>query len=141
MEQLTQFIQNHWALCAAFGATLIVLLVTEIKSKATGIPKISPQTAILLLNREHAVIIDLREQKTFAHGHILGATNIAGTNLPTNIKKLERHKNNTLILVDDSGISSASIGTKLQQQGFTKVHILAGGIQAWKNAQLPLTKN
>ena len=140
MEQLTQFIQNHWALCAAFGATLVVLLVIEIKNKATGVPKILPQNAILLLNRENAVIIDLREQKKFTHGHILGATNIASTNLPAHMKKLERYKNNTLILVDDSGINSASIGTK-QQQGFTKVHILAGGIQAWKNAHLPLTKN
>lgn len=141
MKQLTQFIQNHWALCSAFGATLIVLIFEELKNKVGGISKISAQTATLLLNRENASIIDLRNQKTFASGHILGAINIARADFAVPIKKIERHKNHAVILVDDNDNNAISIGTKLQKQGFTKIYTLAGGIQTWKNARLPLTKN
>ena len=141
MKQLLQFIQNHWVLCSALGAALAVLIFEELRSKIGGLPKITAQDATLLLNRENALVIDLRSQKAFTGGHILGATNIVRADFDVYIKKLESHKNQPLILVDDNDVNAAPIGTKLQQQGFAKIYILAGGIMAWKDAQLPLTKN
>lgn len=141
MKQILQFIQNHWMLCSAFGAVLMVLVFEEIRSKMGGIPKISAQTATLLLNRENAITIDLRSQQAFASGHILGAINIVRSDFDAQLKKIEQHKNHTLILVSDNDTDAASIGAKLQKLGFTKIHILSGGILAWKEAHFPLTKN
>lgn len=140
-KQLIQFIQNHWALCLAFSAVLILIIFEEFKNKIGGIPKISAQNTTLLLNRENAIILDIRNQKTFANGHILGAINITPADFDVHTKKIEPHKNHPVILVDDNDTNTSSIGAKLQKHGFTKVYILAGGLRAWKEAQLPLTKN
>lgn len=139
-KQFVPFIQNHWPLCAAAVAVLALLVFEELKNKIGGIPRISAQDATLLLNREHAVAIDLRNQQAFASGHILGAINLARTDFDAHIKKIGSHKDNTLILIDDTDANAASIGAKLQKNGFAKIHILAGGIQTWKDAHLPLTK-
>jgi rhodanese-related sulfurtransferase len=141
MNQILQFIQNHWMLSSAFVVVLIALIFEEIKGKIGGIPKIPAQSVTLLLNRENAVVVDLRNQQAFAGGHVLGAINIAYVDFDAHLKKIESHKNHILILVSDSDANTTSIGAKLQKQGFTKVYILAGGLQAWKDAHLPLTKN
>lgn len=142
-KHFLQFIQNHWALCLAFGVVLALLVYEELKSKykVAGIPKIAVLDATLLLNRENTIMVDLRNQKIFANGHILGAINIARTDFDQHAKKIESHKNHNIILLDDTDINAASIGAKLQKQGFNNIHILAGGLQAWKDAHLPLTKN
>jgi rhodanese-related sulfurtransferase len=140
LKQLTQFIQNHWALCSMFGAVLILILFEELRNAISGIPKISPQNTILLLNHENAVIFDLRKQEIFADGHITGSINILPTDLESNLKKIESYKNKPIILVNDANTNTVSIGTKLQKIGFIKIYALAGGIQAWKTASLPLTK-
>ena len=141
MKQLLSFVQNHGPLCVAAGAVLALLVFEELKNKIGGIPRASAQDATLLLNREHAVIIDLRNQEAFASGHILDSINMVRTDFDAHIKKIESHKNHTLILVDDTDANAASIGTKLQKNGFTKIHILTGGLHAWKDVHLPLTKN
>mgnify|MGYP000005133967 CR=1 FL=1 len=140
IKQILQFIQNHWMLCSAGGVVLALLIFEEIKGKLTGTPKISAQNAALMLNRENTLVIDLRNQKAFTSGHILGSMNIARADIDSSIKKLEVHKNKTLILVDDNDTVATSIVTKLQAQGFAKIYILADGLSSWKNAQLPLNK-
>jgi rhodanese-related sulfurtransferase len=140
-KQILEFIQNNWMLCAAFGAILVMLLFEELKNKIGGISKISVQNCTLLLNRENAVTVDLRNQETFASGHIIGSINLMHASFDDHIKKLKTHKNTPLILVDETDTSATKIGVKLQKQGFARVYILAGGLQAWKKASLPLTKN
>lgn len=141
MKQFLQFIQNHWALCSTFGTVLALLIFEELKNQVGGIPKVSVQNATLLLNRENAATFDLRNQKAFASGHILGSVNIARTDFDAHMKKIEPYKNHAVLLVDDTDAGAAAIGTKLQKHGFTKIHILSGGLSAWKDAHLPLTKN
>jgi len=140
-QQLLQFIQNHWALCLAFVATLAFLIFEELKGKMGGIARISPQNATILLNRENATIIDLRNQNAFSSGHIINSFNIERNGFDTHIHKIESHKNHPIILLDEADNHIAAIGTKLKKSGFTKIYLLSGGLQAWKNAQLPITKN
>ncbi|MBU0743841.1 MAG: rhodanese-like domain-containing protein [Gammaproteobacteria bacterium] len=140
-NQIIQFIQNHWMLFLAAVVVIALLIFEEIKGKLTGLAKLSAQDAVLLLNRESAIVIDMRNQKAFGSGHILGAMNIARSDIDHNAKKLEPHKNQTVILVDDYDTNTAPVATKLRAQGFTKICVLAGGLNSWKTAQLPLTKD
>jgi rhodanese-related sulfurtransferase len=124
------------------GAVVLVLLIfEELKGKISNVKKLSAQETSLLLSRENATIIDLRNQKAFANGHILGAKNIAYNDIDHHLKKLEAHKNNPLILVDDNDTNTASASTKLYKQGFTKIYTLAGGLNSWKEAQSPLIRD
>lgn len=140
IEQLLQFIQNHWILCSLFVTTLALIILEEIKSKLTTLTKLSARDATLLLNRENATILDLRNQKLFANGHIIGAINIARADIEQNLNKLEPYKDKSLILADEQDTDTFPVGHKLQAQGFTKIYVLAGGLQSWKDAQLPLIK-
>jgi rhodanese-related sulfurtransferase len=139
-QQILQFIQNHWLLCAAAFVILALLIFEEIKSKISGIPKLSAQDTVLWLNRENAVLVDLRSKTAFSSGHILGAINILRAEIDSNLKKLEPHKSQSIILADDRDTDASSAGVKLQKAGFTKIYVLAGGLGAWKDAQLPLNK-
>lgn len=141
IKQLLQFIQNHWMLGIAFLVITALLIFEEIKNKLIGAQKISVQNTTILLNRENAVVVDLRGQQVFANGHILGAINIPRAEIDHNLKKLEPYKEQALILIDDYDTNASSVSSKLQKTGFSKVYVLAGGLNSWKDAQLPLSKN
>ena len=40
-----------------------------------------------------------------------------------------------------TGQQSASVAKRLRSEGFERVHRLQGGVLAWQNADLPLTKD
>lgn len=141
VTQIIQFIHNHWLLCTMSILVLGFIVFEEIRSRLSGIPKVSAPNTVLWLNRENAVVIDLRSKAAFSSGHILGAINVVNTEFEQNLTKLEAYKNQIVILVSDQDDSAATIGSKLKNAGFTKVYVLAGGLTSWKDAQLPLSKN
>lgn len=140
VEQILQFIQSHWWLCIMAVLVLGLIIFEEIKGKLLGIPKVSAQNTVLWLNRENAIVIDLRSKTAFANSHILGAINIVPTEIGQNLKKIEAHKNQNIILVSDQDAGIATTSSKLKLAGFTKIYGLAGGLSAWQDAQLPLSK-
>ncbi len=139
-QQILQFTQDHWMLCTSFITILGILIFEEIKNKLSGIPRVLAKSAVLMLNRENALAIDLRSKAAFAGGHILGSISIVRAEIDQDLKKLEPHKDRPLILVDDQDSGAVAVGSKLQKAGFTKVYILAGGPNSWQDAQLPLSK-
>lgn len=139
-EQILQFMQNHWMLCTAGVVVLSLIIFEELKDRIAGSPKISAQDTSLMQSRENALVVDLRNQKKFADGHILGSLNIVRADIEQHLKKIETHKDKALILVDDQDTGASQIRNKLHTKGFTKIFVLAGGINAWLEAKLPLTK-
>lgn len=139
IQKIIQFTQAHWHLVAIFVVTLLLILWEELKNSISGMPKIAAKDVPLLINRENAIIFDLRDAKLFAAGHILGAINIAPSAAAS--KQTLTYKNKTVILLDNTNALAAAFGAKLKQQGFTKITILDGGLAAWQSTGLPLTKN
>jgi len=139
IQKILTFTQAHWQICAVFAVTLLLIIWEELKNNIGGMPKIAAKDAPLLINRENAVIFDLRAPKIFAVGHILGSINIAKSD--TESKQITAYKNKTVILLDTTDALAATFGSKLKKQGFTKITILDGGVPAWQNAGLPLAKN
>ena len=139
--QFIEFIQNHWMLFSAAGVVIALLIFEEMKDKITGVSKLSAQNIALLINRENALVIDLRKQQDFDNGHILNSMNIARDQFDNNTKILEPHKEQPAILIDNPNGNTATIVTKLRNIGFTKIYTLDGGINSWKTAQLPLKKD
>ncbi len=141
-QQITHFIVNHWLLSTAFILVLILLLIEELRGKQGG-SRLSPTDAIALINNHRAGIVDVRDQEAFNSGHIVNAMHIPQADLMKNLEKLKkyRERERPLILVCNAGHNSQQMVGKLRKQGFGAVYSLAGGLQAWKNASLPLTKN
>ena len=100
---------------------------------------LSPAQATLLMNREDALVLDVRESGEWSSGHIPGARHIALGQLEKRMSELEKLKDRPVILCCASGNRSSSACGRLKKGGFEKVFNLAGGISAWREASLPLT--
>lgn len=137
MEFLTQNNNYLWAISALISG--VALLVMTVRTKTSG-PRLTPAQATQLINREDAQVIDVREQPEWAKGRIAGSRHIPVGQLDQRIGDLEKFKERPLIVVCASGMRSASACSTLRKAGFEKVFVLDGGIGAWEQAGLPLTK-
>lgn len=137
--QLLQFIIKHWMLSSALVLILILLFWEESKNKVGGF-KLSLQDATNLINRERAVLIDLRDNAAFENGHIVNSMSFPQADIMNTVDKLKKYQDKPIILIE-TGQHANLIGNKLRKQGFTKVYCLAGGLQTWTTAGLPLIKS
>ncbi|MHC2993746.1 NADH oxidase [Pontibacter sp. HJ8] len=84
-----------------------------------------------LAKGETPVIIDVREDWEHQETNISGAQNIPLGALPQRLDELEDYKGQELIVHCRSGMRSATAKQFLQQQGFSQVRNLLGGIMAY----------
>ncbi|MCC6212366.1 MAG: rhodanese-like domain-containing protein [Burkholderiales bacterium] len=133
------FILKNWALvliAAVSGGMLLWPLVR----KSAGGPWVSTLQATQLMNREDALVVDLRPAAEFAQGHILGARNIPLADLVRRAGELDKFKAKPVIVHCATGNSSGNGVALLRGNGFGNVVNLAGGYAAWQQAGLPVEK-
>ncbi len=133
---MLQFMQENvmWvALAAISGGMLLWSLLRG------GDKGISPTEATLMVNREDAVVLDVREVGEWNSGHIPNAHHIALAQLDKRIGELEKFKSRPIVVYCASGGRSPSAIAALKRAGFEKTFTLAGGVGAWTDANLPLT--
>jgi rhodanese-related sulfurtransferase len=139
---LIQFIQkdHNSLLLATAVASGAMLLWPLVRGSATG-PRVTPGQATQLINREDALMLDVRDTGDYGAGHILGARNVPLTRLEGgDAGELAKRKDKPLIVYDDGGERAAKAAAALRKQGFGRVVNLAGGLGAWKQAGLPVEK-
>ena len=96
--------------------------------------------ATLLINRENAEVIDIREPDEYTAGHLPESRNIPASRIDERIGELEKFKDAPLILVCQTGARTAAVMKRLEKLGFSKLHALDGGIKGWGEAGLPLKR-
>lgn len=138
MDQLLEFMGNHALLFGVFFAMLGALTWTILG--AAGSQKVSPVAATRLINDEDALVLDVRGEGEFNEGHIVNALHIPLNFLTDRLDKLEKYRNRTIIPVCRTGQQSSVAASKLKKSGFENVRSVSGGILAWKEANLPLTR-
>jgi rhodanese-related sulfurtransferase len=116
------------------------MLLWPLVRRTTGGPWVSTTQATHLINREEALVVDVREPNEFAAGHVLGAKNVPLARLDASGAELAKRKERPLIVCCDGGERSAKALAVLKKQGFTRVANLSGGIAAWQQAGLPVEK-
>lgn len=139
MQHFIQFLVEHWILSVSFLGVLLLILLEEWRTQGQKGTKISTQRAIHLLNKEQAVIVDLRSKVTFEEGHIADALSCPLPEFLACLPKLERYKKQPVILVCANGLESRKAGEILHKAGYAFVHLLDGGMNAWRDAHLPIT--
>ena len=137
IDRIIEFSLNHTPLVMTFAASIAGLFFVE--SKRAG-ETVTPVQAVQLINKERAVLLDVREAKQFKEGHIAGAMNIVHTNIKQRLTEIQSYKEKPIILVCAMGQHVGAVGKLLKQSGFKDVRRLQGGIAGWKNDQLPLIK-
>ena len=100
---------------------------------------LTPAQATLLMNREDALMLDVRETAEWSSGHIPGARHITLAQLEKRMSEIEKFKDRPIIICCASGNRSSSACGQLKKGGFQKVFSLGGGVSSWRDANLPLT--
>ena len=137
IEQIFEFMGNHFILMSVFLFLLVAFFVNEGKQ---GGAAISPTNLVNLVNREDAVVLDLRDGKDFGAGHIAGAINIPFSSIESRIGELESYKEKPIVLVCKMGQHSSGIGRKLKDKGYENIRRLSGGMAEWTASNLPVVK-
>lgn len=128
--------QNIWLILLAVISGLM-LFGGPLFGRLSGVKRVGPQEAVLLMNHEDALVLDVREPSEFADGHIHKAKHVPLGALSKRLGELEKFKDQTVIAVCRSGARSAQACRLLRKAGFEKVYNLDGGMLAWEQAGLP----
>jgi rhodanese-related sulfurtransferase len=137
VDQIFEFAGNHYILVSLFVFLLVAFVINEGKQ---GGAAISPTNLVTLVNRENAVVIDVRDSKEFGNGHIAGAINIPAASIESKMSDLEAHKDKPIVLVCKIGQHASAVGRKMKAKGFENVRRLSGGMAEWAASNLPIVK-
>ncbi|MGY0196449.1 rhodanese-like domain-containing protein [Leptothrix sp. BB-4] len=131
------FLIDNWYWLAAAVVSGIALFVPALSGGKAGI---AVQDAVRLINREKAVVIDVCTSVEYAGGHIAGSRNIPLDQLE-GAKGLPSNKAQPLVVVCASGKRASRAAAQLAKLGHENVNVLAGGLAAWREANLPVEKS
>ena len=140
MERLIEFAGNHLFLVTLFISILTLLIWNMYGSAITGATLVEPAEVIRMINHEHAVILDIRSSTDYETGHVLNAINIPDTELNDRLKELGKYQKKPIVVCCANGALTGSIMRVLKTGGFEKVFGMKGGLTAWRNASLPVTR-
>lgn len=137
MQRFFEFIGNHPFLVGLFIVLLALFIRNEMRR---GGRSVTPQQLVDMVNREDAVVLDVRERKEYQAGHIVDALNIPSANLESRLDELKKHRERPIVVVCKMGQSAGAAGTILRKHGFENVSKLSGGLAEWRNQNLPVVK-
>jgi rhodanese-related sulfurtransferase len=109
-------------------------LVAQAKQHIT---EISPADARTQAEGGEAVLIDVREDGDWREGHAKGAKHLGRGVIELEIEEAIPDLKKPIICYCGGGSRSALVAESLQKMGYENVRSIAGGLRAWKEADLP----
>ncbi|MBF7073805.1 rhodanese-like domain-containing protein [Glaciecola sp. MH2013] len=144
MDQIIEFAGSSTlitVLCVAWVALVVLIIYSYVGGMLSPIKELTTHEATLLMNKEDAVILDIRAANEFKAGHILSARQLKTEDIKeANFTKLEKLKDKPIIVVCAMGVSAKKTASQMLKAGFDNVSVLKGGMGAWQAASLPVTK-
>jgi len=137
VEQIFDFVINHYILVSVFVFLLVAFIINEGKQ---GGAAITTTNLVNLVNREGALLVDIRDTKEYTAGHIAGAVSMPFSSIDARIGELEAHKDKPVVLVCKMGQHASASGRKFKDHGFENVRRLSGGMAEWTANSLPVVK-
>lgn len=138
---LYEFVKHNALLIGLAVGSGVALLWPMLNRSASGVTNLSAAEAVLILNRNKPLILDVRDAAEFASGHIQGAKNIPVAELANRLKEIERFKDKPVLVHCQRGIRARNACKILKAQQFSQLNNLQGGLDSWVEAKLPLVKS
>jgi rhodanese-related sulfurtransferase len=139
MNRFFEYVTHHPFLVAGAAILAVLALGFEFRARARGSSAVSPADAVRLAN-SGALLLDVRDSKDYEAGHIIDARNLPAAELAAKAETLKKYKEKPVIVYCESGTASGAAARTLREGGFTKVVTLRGGLQSWRQDNLPLVK-
>lgn len=133
------FIQNNLGLVALVVVSGLMLIWPVFGRRISGIKDVGTMEATQLINHQNAVVLDVREDSEFYAGHVPHSVHVPLGQLAKH-PELEKYKGRPIIAICRSGMRSGHACSVLRKNGFEQVYNLAGGINAWQQANMPMEK-
>ena len=133
-----KFIVDNWMLiliAVSSGAMLAWPLI-----RGTGGGSLTAQGAVQLINRERAVMIDVRDATEYAAGHATGARNVPLDQLEQKLPGTVKNKSVPVLLMCASGARAQRALATAKKLGYEQAQVVGGGLKSWKDANLPIEK-
>jgi rhodanese-related sulfurtransferase len=139
MNRFFEYAANHPFLIAATALLALIAIALEVRQRVRGSTAIGTGDAVQLAN-QGALLLDVRGDEEFASGHIIDAKHIRGSDLAASADTLKKYREKPIVVYCESGAMSATAARVLKAKGFAKVASIKGGLQAWRQDNLPLVK-
>ncbi|KMT64531.1 rhodanese-like domain-containing protein [Catenovulum maritimum] len=140
MQEYIEFFARHPFLSAIWFVLFFAVIYTIFQSKFSKFTKINAQQLTIKVNREDAVVLDIRAAADFNKGHIAGAINLTPEQAASGHKNLEKNKSKPIIVVCQAGMTATKTANQLVDAGYEQVDVLDGGMNSWSGANLPVAK-
>jgi rhodanese-related sulfurtransferase len=130
------FVIENWYL---FVAALVSggMLIWPMLTQGGGTARVSAADAVQIINREKGVLIDVSEPAEYAAAHAVGAKSVPLASLEAS-RDLPKNKSLPLVIVCPTGTRAVRALAVLKKLGFENTRVLAGGLAAWRAANLPV---
>ncbi|MEJ7137669.1 rhodanese-like domain-containing protein [Amphibiibacter pelophylacis] len=129
------FILQNWYWIVAAAVSGSMLLWPTLSGAARGV---SASEAVLLINRQKAVVLDVRSEEDYLAGHIVGSRRLDPSADLEASGLLPKDKDRPVLLVCQTGTRSRPVVGRISKLGYTQVSTLSGGLKAWTEASMPL---
>ncbi|MGJ7508590.1 rhodanese-like domain-containing protein [Variovorax sp. GT1P44] len=133
-----KFIVDNWMLILIALSSGGMLAWPMVRGANAG--SLTAQGAVQLINRERAVVVDVREPEEFAAGHVTGAKNVPLNQLEQKLPTTVKNKTLPLLLVCATGGRAQRAVAMAKKLGYEQAQAVAGGLKSWKDANLPVEK-
>ena len=141
MNNLMHFISQNITYVLVLIAAIIVYLIFEIQQKLKKRYLITSTKAIHLANREKARFIDIRDSEKFKAAHIINAENISYKTLSESRFSLTKQQLKSPLVIYSDEKNQVVKAYQILKNQHEQIYVLEGGIQGWKSASLPISKN
>lgn len=91
--------------------------------------RISVQQAAEMLESGKAHLADIRDEGSFARGHVPNTMNVGNHNLAKFLDKVE--DDHSILVLCYHGVSSQGAAQYIAEQGFDQVYSVDGGFEGW----------
>lgn len=140
MEQYQEFVANNPVLFVGLAVLLATITFIEFKRVTRKYQALGPADVVRVLNKEGAVVVDVRDDSEVRQGRIKDARHIPVKELKNRLGELQKFRDKPVVVYCRTGNRSAHASEILTANGFSNVINLHGGVVAWQNANLPLSK-
>lgn len=141
MQEYIDFFSRNLMLSVAWLVIAGMFLHSVFKDKFNVFKNVDRQQATILINKQNAIVVDVRDADDYKKGHIIHAKNITLSQIEEGkLSMIENHKQTHIIVVCDSGLRSKTGATKLVKAGFEKVSCLDEGMSGWVSENLPVIR-
>ena len=134
-----KFIVDNWMLI------LIVLssggmLAWPLLRGGGGAGALTAQGAVQLINRQRAVVVDVRDPEEFAAGHATGSRNVPLDQLEAKLAATIKNKSLPVLIMCATGARAQRAVAIAKKLGYEQAQAVGGGLKGWKDANLPIEK-